>query len=182
MTCSITPWNSSREFKGDYKIYYHNAGGYWIKTFDFKPYYHSLVDPNKKHTTISELSLPKEGLAVVYLSLLNSSLYYFFWKSHTDARHIYPSDIALFHIDLHFSSDFIGTLRNINDNLMEEYKLNSERITYGKAIVDEYNIAPCKPILDLIDREFAKLYGFTEEELDFIINYDIKYRMGKNIS
>jgi len=24
----------------------------------------------------------------------------------------------------------------------------------------------------------AKHYGFTEEELDFIINYDIKYRMG----
>mgnify|MGYP003549347576 CR=1 FL=1 len=24
----------------------------------------------------------------------------------------------------------------------------------------------------------AKYYGFTEEELDFIINYDIKYRMG----
>ena len=23
-------------------------------------------------------------------------------------------------------------------------------------------------------------YGFTEEELDFIINYDIKYRMGKD--
>ena len=22
-------------------------------------------------------------------------------------------------------------------------------------------------------------YGFTEEETDFIINYDIKYRMGK---
>ena len=25
----------------------------------------------------------------------------------------------------------------------------------------------------------AKHYGFTDEELDFIINYDIKYRMGK---
>jgi len=24
----------------------------------------------------------------------------------------------------------------------------------------------------------SKSYGFTEEELDFIINYDIKYRMG----
>jgi hypothetical protein len=23
-------------------------------------------------------------------------------------------------------------------------------------------------------------YGFTEEELDFIINYDIKYRMGRD--
>ena len=24
----------------------------------------------------------------------------------------------------------------------------------------------------------TKHYGFTDEELDFIINYDIKYRMG----
>jgi hypothetical protein len=32
--------------------------------------------------------------------------------------------------------------------------------------------------MDAIDKELAKLYGFTDEELDFIINYDIKYRMG----
>ena len=30
------------------------------------------------------------------------------------------------------------------------------------------------------DRVLAKHYGFTDEELDFIINYDIKYRMGKD--
>jgi len=33
--------------------------------------------------------------------------------------------------------------------------------------------------LDEIDKALAEHYGFTEEELDFIINYDIKYRMGK---
>jgi hypothetical protein len=27
-------------------------------------------------------------------------------------------------------------------------------------------------------KETAKPNGFTDEELDFIINYDIKYRMG----
>ena len=27
-----------------------------------------------------------------------------------------------------------------------------------------------------------KHYGFTEEELDFIINYDIKYRMGDELN
>jgi hypothetical protein len=37
-----------------------------------------------------------------------------------------------------------------------------------------------KPIIDEIDRVLAKHYNFTDEELDFIINYDIKYRMGKN--
>ena len=35
-----------------------------------------------------------------------------------------------------------------------------------------------KPLIDAIDRVLAQHYGFTAEELDFIINYDIKYRMG----
>lgn len=32
--------------------------------------------------------------------------------------------------------------------------------------------------IDEIDSALASHYGLTEEELDFIINYDIKYRMG----
>jgi len=36
-------------------------------------------------------------------------------------------------------------------------------------------------IIDEIDGVLAAHYGFTEEELDFIINYDIKYRMGREI-
>jgi len=36
-----------------------------------------------------------------------------------------------------------------------------------------------KSIIDKIDTVLAKHYGFTDEELDIIINYDIKYRMGK---
>ena len=37
-----------------------------------------------------------------------------------------------------------------------------------------------KPIIDVIDCVLARHYGFAEEELDFIINYDIKYRMGRD--
>jgi hypothetical protein len=36
-------------------------------------------------------------------------------------------------------------------------------------------------IFDNLGRVLAKHYGFAEEELDFIINYDIKYRMGKEL-
>lgn len=36
--------------------------------------------------------------------------------------------------------------------------------------------------MDLIDAELSKHYGFTDEELDFIINYDIKYRMGDELN
>lgn len=34
------------------------------------------------------------------------------------------------------------------------------------------------PVIDEINKVLAQHYGFTEEELDFIINYDIKYHMG----
>jgi hypothetical protein len=37
-----------------------------------------------------------------------------------------------------------------------------------------------KPILDEIDRELARHYGFAAAELDFILNYDIKYRLGRD--
>jgi len=31
-----------------------------------------------------------------------------------------------------------------------------------------------------IDRALARHYGLNDEELDFTINYDVKYRMGRS--
>jgi hypothetical protein len=45
-------------------------------------------------------------------------------------------------------------------------------------VYDEFYPRHSKSIIDEIDRLLAQHYGFTDEELDFIINYDIKYRMG----
>jgi hypothetical protein len=36
-----------------------------------------------------------------------------------------------------------------------------------------------KAIIDEIDHALGIHYGLTDDETDFIINYDIKYRMGK---
>ena len=175
-----SPWTSHRQFKGNNSIYYHNAGGYWIKTFTFRPYYRSLTNPNKAHTTMSELRMPSAELATLYCALLNSNLFYFFWKSLTDARHIYPSDIAMFPVGLDDVTPLVERLSPLVDNLMHELQRNSERIVYGQAEVDQYYVSPCKPILDEIDKVLAGHYNFTKEELDFIINYDIKYRMGRD--
>ena len=40
---------------------------------------------------------------------------------------------------------------------------------------------PVVLLIDEIDKVLAAHYGFSEEELDFIINYDIKYRMGDEL-
>jgi len=39
--------------------------------------------------------------------------------------------------------------------------------------------ALAKPIMDEIDQVLAEHYGLSGEELDYIINYDMKYRMGE---
>lgn len=42
-----------------------------------------------------------------------------------------------------------------------------------------FRVNQSKPAIDEIDTLLAGHYGFTPEELDFILNYDIKYRLGR---
>lgn len=35
-----------------------------------------------------------------------------------------------------------------------------------------------KPVIDEVDLILGKHFGFSDDETDFVINYDIKYRMG----
>ena len=86
----------------------------------------------------------------------------------------------MFPVDVNEVLPSLSELSALVTDLMDELRRNSERITYGRAEVDQFYVAPCKPIIDKIDRVLAKHYGFTDEELDFIINYDVKYRMGRD--
>ncbi len=68
---------------------------------------------------------------------------------------------------------------------MEDYKSKSQMkpkksSKTGNIEYQEFYPRFSKPIIDEIDRVLARHYGFTDEELDFILNYDIKYRMGKD--
>ena len=61
------------------------------------------------------------------------------------------------------------------------YASNNTRVRRGAQISGEeinFDVAKAKPIIDEIDTLLAYHYGFTDEELDFVLNYDIKYRVG----
>jgi len=69
--------------------------------------------------------------------------------------------------------------------LMSDLKLNAARKRAssqktGQVEYNEFWPRQSKSIIDEIDNLLAKHYGFTGQELDFIVNYDIKYRMGQN--
>jgi len=66
--------------------------------------------------------------------------------------------------------------------LMQDFRSHSEsrKMKFQHDALTAQCIIPKRsnPIIDDIDSVLAEHYGFTDEELDFIINYDIKYRMG----
>ena len=49
---------------------------------------------------------------------------------------------------------------------------------YGVLRIQSFQPRLSKRNIDEIDAVLGECYGFFPEELDFIINYDIKYRMG----
>jgi hypothetical protein len=165
---------------GDFMLYYHNAPRYWIRATKFMPYF-----KNDKHgeTISSQIKSVcfKDNLHYnFYLSLMNSSLFYTWFIAFSDSRHLNNREIYSYPICLKKISP---KLVDLVDLLMLDYTTNKSRKntfykTTGNVVYDEYYPKKSKGIIDKIDIELAKLYGFTQEELDYIINYDIKYRMG----
>jgi ferritin len=164
------------------KVYYHNAPVHWNKVFDFIPnYIETGVKTRSSH--LKHFSFVKKDYATIIICLLNSSLFYWYNWQYTNCRDLSLKDIQRFpcSLDLINASD-IAKLSDIKKRLMEDLKKHSKiykRVSKGiETSFDSFYPMLSKPIIDEIDLVLAKHYGFTDEELDFIINYDIKYRMG----
>lgn len=71
-------------------------------------------------------------------------------------------------------------LEGLNKRLMEDYKANSVIRVREDCEFQEFHPSLSKSVIDEVDQCLVQYYGFTDEQLDYIINYDIKYRMGLN--
>ena len=162
---------------------------YWVATTANN--YIKAVKEQPRYTTNGVPSSPS-GWREVFsewgdiknvIPVINSTLFYFIWKASSDG----------FNLPTKFSKDVLPHLLDNELNLISLYKkliesmiIHSEshvrnQKTTGRTEIQLFRIKPVKPIVDEIDKVLAKHYGFTEEELDFIINYDIKYRMGDEL-
>ena len=114
-------------------------------------------------------------------AFLNSSTYYQFFTVYTDGRHINPSDIADFPFDLNcIAKPIKASLVELSKKLEDAMAANTSLWRKSGLLIESVDSRLTKPVIDEIDCMLAKHYGFTDEELDFIINYDIKYRMGQD--
>ncbi len=100
----------------------------------------------------------------------------------SDGSHLNRREIDNFPFSPQQNADQTDELSELAKMLSADLKKHSfkRKMAYEhdtltvQCIVGKYS----KPIIDEMDHLLAKYYGLTDKELDFIINYDIKYRMG----
>jgi hypothetical protein len=186
----IAPFAPLRNnFTSAYKsvsVYFHNAPQYWIRAMNFAPYFWNERNGEHISTQVKILSLPSKNDAAIIVAALNSSVFYWWFLILSDCRHLNMREIENFPLGLErFSEAAKMQLIVLTNDLMRDMKQHKQRKhcqykTTGKVVYDEFYPKNSKSIIDKIDTVLAQHYGFTDEELDYIINYDIKYRMGNN--
>jgi type I restriction-modification system DNA methylase subunit len=159
-------------------ISYHRSPRYWIRAINFDSYFKSSSRSKSIHH-VRNLIFSEERHGKFIGALLNTSLFFFWFISLGNGRNITGSDVHNMPIGK-INDRILEEVSHMFDLLMEDYQSNSFIRIRQDCEFQEFRQSLSKPIIDKIDRVLAQHYGFTDEELDFIINYDIKYRMGRD--
>ncbi len=176
---SLSIWTKLEKFKNlttypfaEYKdeIYYHSGGRYFRKCLDrpLSNEYKQLKVPN--------------ATQYHFISLFSSSLYYLYWIEVSDTYHVTKSDISFFPFPDSIMTD--NELKRLGKKLLKDLEKNAIKVDRKRkdgSTVEETNffVGKSKSILDEIDKILATHYTFDEKEVDYIINYDIKYRIDR---
>jgi hypothetical protein len=165
-----------------YFVHYQEATQYWVKAMNRLPYY----EKNGQHLPPAHarfLYLRTPAEAGLVCGIMNSSLFYLSFNLFSDCYHLGDAFVRAFPIASSLTQEpRIGALTDeMMDHLEGNATIEEIRTVRGDRIrYAALTYTGAKAVVDEIDRVLARHYGFTDEELEFIVNYDIKYRMGQD--
>lgn len=168
--------------KGDEICYYHNAPVNWVRSHTFTPYFCSERDGEGITTQLKKIGFNNHHDMVIASCILNSTLFFVWWIAQSDCYHLNAPEIHNFGFTIK-NDEVEEELIQISEQLAKDMLVKSKRRVYhyktsGRVEYDEFYMKKSKDIIDMIDKALGKHYGFSDEELDYIINYEIKYRIG----
>jgi hypothetical protein len=121
--------------------------------------------------------------AAFFMCALNSNLFWWYYSVNFDMFNLKDYMIFTFRLNYKEDKQLFELARKLEKDLNNNREpLTTKSKTRGTVSSYVYKKKLSKPLIDEIDTVLAEHYSFTEEELDFIINYDIKYRMGKELN
>jgi hypothetical protein len=169
--------------RSDHWIYYRTTGGLYWKVFtDFAPAF-NVNGVSGSSSRETHFSVARREHVKPLIGILSSSLFWWWYTVSSNLRDLNPADIqsfpvpslALDSVDVRkASAAYLKALSRNSTMLVREQK------STGRTETQSFKIQRCKPEIDDIDRFIGCFYGLTDEEQDFIINYDLKFRLGSD--
>jgi len=168
-----------------YVVYHTRKLRYFLQFLDIPPKIYDENDKLRVTSELKELYLKNDEERLIVNAVYLSTLFFWYYICYSDCRNLNKREVLSFKCsieEIKNKEQLVDLskklLKNLQDNSYFQ-EMNFQK--YGLLKTQIFNPRLSKPIVDEIDKILAKHYGFTDEELDFIINYDIKYRMGSEL-
>ncbi len=163
-------------------VWIHNGPTYWVRALPFEP---NTGGKSTRSNHYRKIPVSNQRDAFLLAAVLSSSTFYLFYKLVSNCRDLGRKELRHFPLG-QMRPELAERLVNLGYSLARRLQATaahcSRRYASGVILYEEYYPSRAKDLLDQIDRVLAEHYGLSEEELDFILNYAIKYRMGREFS
>jgi hypothetical protein len=164
-------------------IHYHRSPVFWIRAMTFEPYFRSATR-NRSDDHLRDLSFDDKLTASAVAAVLNSTCFYFWFTTQGNCRDVAAPDVLGFPLG-DFPSETREKLLSACSALMKDLQKHSRRRVYtyevsGRVEYDEFYPKLSKSFVDNIDSILGDHYRFKVDELDWLLNFDAKYRMGRD--
>lgn len=154
-------------------IYYRTTGGRYFK----------VITNYSTNSTKEKSIFFEKKMADTIGAILSSNLFFWFYQIYSNNLDLKSYEIESFTVPISKLTDstvnkiemlYSAYLKDIEDNANIRQTTRYANIDSFK----EYKIGKSKVLIDKIDDVICPLYGLTDEEVYFIKNYEIEYRLG----
>jgi hypothetical protein len=170
---------------GKHPLYYTRKLSFFLQFLDFIPEVRDDRGKRREPSELKSLLFKSKEQRDLVLACLSSSFFYWFTIINSDCRNLNKREVVSFPIPTNIPHGVMTELQAILRTLMKSYKDNSQLRTVayagkGQITVQYFNFRPSKPIIDQLDQLILPCYGLSGEDIEFVINYCVKYRLGTN--
>lgn len=172
--------------ESDYQLFHTRKLRYFVQFLDKAPIIYNEDGSLRVTSELKCIKYDTDDKRYAAIAIYLSTLFFWYFISHSDCRNLNKREVDMFPFSL-YSYTNVSQLSMLGHRILDNLQENSSFIEanyqkYGKLSMQIFQPRLSKVVADKIDKVLAVHYGFTEEELDFIINYDIKYRMGDELN
>ena len=161
--------------KNGIPIYYRVAGGRYFK----------VITPYETGSSTEKIIYFDKLIANTIGTILSSNLFFWYYQIFSDNHSLKSYELESFPIPIDkLTEEKINVLEKLYDAYLKDIEKYAHiRTTTKYANIDtfkEYKIRKSKKYIDAIDDIIGPLYGLNEKEIEFIKNYEIKFRSTDN--